>query len=365
MKMNRLLITGILCAATIGGYAWISKSNEIKVDKNLTIKVTEGSLDALDHMEIENLLKVGANRFEKVVFSANGVLYEPTKYDELRGVGEDVLENLDVFRNHPYGRSLITTDNQLVMVKFNEKFPYASNESSVAVHIKNLQTGQVQKEESMISEINASNYIVNETLHEVAGAIYYVLCIHHEGKEKYFIYQVDTKKAQLNFVFDMELAYQAALLKSDQENLYFLEQLEDNTLNFKIWNAHTKTITEQEIPVNPDDQLTSAYPIDFILNEKYTIFAYSLAQGLKYCILDRNSLQWIDSFEWSHVDENFGVGLEWTMQKDQLYILENVHTSNERASFVSIYDLKGKKFLLKAQLPNLTLTSYQWARNEE
>ena len=68
MKMNRLLITGILCAATIGGYAWISKSNEIKVDKNLTIKVTEGSLDALDHMEIENLLKVGANRFEKVVF---------------------------------------------------------------------------------------------------------------------------------------------------------------------------------------------------------------------------------------------------------------------------------------------------------
>lgn len=382
MKFNRLMITGVLCVASIGAFAWVSKSEAVSVDKNLAIKTFIGEPSMLEDMKVENVLKISSNKFEKVTFSKDKVHFEPTKYDEKYSIGEDVLENLDVFRGHHNGPSLTTKENQLVMLEFNTQFPYASHEPTVEIRIKDMNTGKVKKENRRINDVGMNSHILSQNLCEIQGEVYYVLYTQDiNGDMQYpaFIYHVNVKNGTLTLV--QELAFDPnSIIGSDEKYLYCLGYLTDTAtadlvddtetaqtidrkkeLQLHTIDITTKKVTSQKMPSISEQGINK-----FILADHSMIVSCYTENGLKYYVIDRKTLKVTDTFQLSNKkQENVGYGVgDWAYQDGKLYFLEIEHNSFfDKKVNIGVYDLNKKEIVYNGELPSQPIANYKWVQS--
>lgn len=388
MKFNRLIITGILCCVTIGTYAWVSQTDHTAIHQNLTFKEISGTREALEDIQAENVIQIGAHQYEKVIFSKDGVDYTPTQFDEGYGVGEDVLAHKDLFRGHTSGAYIDTSDNKIVLAEWNPKYPYASHEPTVELRIKDEKTGQIMTESRNLTEVEPNQYWMKQQLFEIGGKIIYVLQLDGEER-KNLIYEVNPKNLTLKLLLELspnrQEGYPSSFV-SDGQLLYTIMLVDQGTELMEI-NVQTGKITRQEIQLQKEkadssevpsavetqeasdleysaDRFASIMPENFILNDKFMIASYRYDSHAKYVVFDRKTLKQKNGFNLSidGINVDYGYSLiDWKLTNDKFYFIEQRYAGQMGQTFqVGVYHLKKQKLELEGQLPSQPIGNYKW-----
>lgn len=363
MKLNRLIITGALCCVAVGAYAFASQAEELDVNKNLAIKELAGTTDVLGDFQIENVIKTGVNKFEKVVFSKEGVSFTPTQYDLNYEVGEEILDHKDLFRNRTSG-AYITTDEEIVLVAFNRKYPYASDDATIEVCIKDVKTGKVRAEKRYLNEVKPNQYRMFQELFELNGKLYYVLTMGGES-QSHFIYQVNEKELTLKLVAEKTQNNYSSRFVSDGQSLFTLISSEDGGLSLQRFDVETGETSNQSFTVEANGENISHAPDNFILNDKVLILYYNMDTGIEYFVFDREMLEQKDTFTLasnsSDGSMNYGSWTnDWKLTSDKFYCIEITNKEFGMIAQFGVYNLEDQELELEGYLPSQVVGSYTW-----
>lgn len=205
MKYYRLIGFAVASVLSLGGFAVLTSAEEVKLNRDFKIQIVSGDSSVLEGVGLEALIKTGKSSFEKVVLSKDSVDFEPTKYDMYQYVGEDVLENREVYRGIQ-NPTIVETDDYLMVASITEGFPYTTDVPTLKLNIKNRETGSVSKFEPVL-DVTVSEFVNYQVLHEDNGTYYYAALTRAMigDKNRIIIYTINPKTGELKKEHELEI----------------------------------------------------------------------------------------------------------------------------------------------------------------
>ncbi|MGL4336207.1 MAG: hypothetical protein ACRCST_04875 [Turicibacter sp.] len=205
MKYYRSLIYTAASICSMSALIVLSQVDKVELNKEFKIESLSGNVLTLDGIGLENIIKTSQNTYEKVMISSEEVTFKPTKYDLLNRVGEEVLENREVYRGK-YGPAIFESDQYLISSQFDSRFPYATKVPALNIVIKEKSNGNIIKLEPVLSDISTNEWVNDEMIEEVDGTLYIGIVTNNwnTNKGKMLIYTLDlkTQKFEKHFEFD-------------------------------------------------------------------------------------------------------------------------------------------------------------------
>ncbi|HAX72033.1 MAG TPA: hypothetical protein DCY20_00770 [Firmicutes bacterium] len=277
MKYYRIIGFAVASALSIGGFAMLTSANEIELNRDFNIQTLSGDASVLNGVGLEATIKTGQSSFETVLLTNGEVIFKDTKYDMYRYVGEDVLENREVYREMYYP-AVVENDEYLMAAEIVSGFPYATDKPIVQLNILDKNNGEVVKYESLI-DVTTAEYIYYEDLHEFNGEYYYATISQNMrgNQSKLLVYVINPKTGEFNKHYEMEGSsiYELKMVNGNLVTKQYTDQEGDKliVLNLKTMEIKEVNVSEEagieyigqfytsndELYIETNDML---YPVD-------------------------------------------------------------------------------------------------------
>lgn len=196
---------GLLSLTALG---FMAPKSVVPENVEYKIETLSGDANLLADLQFEAIAKTGPNQYSKVVLTNDGAQLTKTKYDPLRGAGEQVLNNRDLFRHLGWATKLETKD-YIVLADFNSSYLYTNEEPVLRLRSKDLSTDKVVKKEVILKELNYGESTLDEYLTEDQGDYYYITRIYSQTankNNKLLIYQLNPQTLELTLKVEEEFS---------------------------------------------------------------------------------------------------------------------------------------------------------------
>lgn len=357
MKFTRIITFSLISALSIGTLIGVAEVNKAPVDRKFTIEDQKGNRDALGTMSLSNIIKVGDDKFEQVILTKDQVRFKNTKYDQLHGVGEKVLNNKDMYRGINF--AVDYENNKFKMIaSFNASFPYGSNDPYVTIAKKDKKTKELQKEKIAVTGITTNQHFYNETLFEYNDIMYYGVVFQNmsssSGKSLLKIYQVMPNNLQLKEVMNIDVSLsgdytEISRIIVDENKLYMMLS---NQQEFKL--LIVDLATKKDVKINlPQFTKDNTYIETFTQDENY----FYISVDSKVFVLDKKTYKQVNKevMQPSFVSNYDHVGtVDQITNKETLYVLyEGYKNNGQNDMLIVAYDSKSGKTLYEGKLPSM------------
>lgn len=208
MKLYHMIGLGTAGLLSLTALGFMAPKSEVPENVEYKIETLSGDANLLADLQFEAIAKTGPNQYSKVVLTHDGAQLTKTKYDPLRGAGEKVLNNRDLFRHLGWATKLETTD-YIVLAEFNSSYLYTNEEPLLRLRSKELSTGEVLKKDIILKELNYGESTLDEYLTEYQGDYYYITRIYSQladKNNKLLIYQLNPQTLELTLKFEEEFS---------------------------------------------------------------------------------------------------------------------------------------------------------------
>lgn len=205
MKYYRLIGVAAASVLSLSAFAVLTSTKDVKLNRDFQIQTVSGDASYLNGVGLEGVIKTEKDSFEKVIVSNDSVDFESTKYDMYRNVGEDVLENRDVYRGIYFPKTL-QTDDYLIVAALTNGFPYTTDIPTINLNIKDNKTGHVSKFKPVL-DVTRTDYVYNEVLHENAGRYYYAVLIRgmNTNSDRILLYTINPKTGEFKKDYELKM----------------------------------------------------------------------------------------------------------------------------------------------------------------
>ena len=99
MKLYHIIGLSTAALLSLGALGLMTQAESIEYNTDYRIETLSGDISYLDNIQLENIAKTGTNTFSKVTLTNQKTTLKPTQYDLYHGVGEEVLDNRELYRN--------------------------------------------------------------------------------------------------------------------------------------------------------------------------------------------------------------------------------------------------------------------------
>lgn len=356
MKFKRVLTFSAISILSLGTLVGFTELNKVPVDRTFIIEDVKGDREALKSVSLESVMKVDNHSFEKVLVTQDRVRFEDTKFDLMYGVGEEVLNNKDLYRgmNH----ALKVKNNVFTLIaSFNSYYPYASDEPTLKLAKKDHQTNQVTKETITLPGFISKQQVSNESLVEVNDTIYYAIVTQdisgNTSKPVFRLYEVDSDQLQVKEIMNQDIS-----LPSDYTDVSEFAEF-DGELYAVLSNQKecmlvtidvaTRKITKQNLPAFSQE---GSYIEKFMIDQSY----YYLTMDSVITLLDKEThkVKSITDQPSFLKDYEFVSTAEQKINENQLYVIYDAYKQNGPSdSYIVVYSQTSGNTLYEGKLPSM------------
>jgi len=180
MKLKFLSIFGVLGAAILGSLLFSLHGQAEELNRDFGIETLYGDISILEELYLGAVVREGRNQFTSVRLTPDGFEMRPTVFDLHNNVGENVLNNRELYRGNPWidPNMKIETDDFAILLVFNQNFMWERQvEPSVTVSVQDRASGNTRRETITLDEISRDMQISQSFMIEHNGTIYYVVGI--------------------------------------------------------------------------------------------------------------------------------------------------------------------------------------------
>ncbi len=262
MKLYHIIGLSTAGLLSLGGLGFIAQSEATEYNIDYRLETLNGDVTALNGVQFVNTAKTGSNSFSKVTLIGEKANTTPTTYDMLHGVGEDVLENRELYRNLPWPEKF-EDDKYLITANFNYSYNYTGTEPVLRIRVKNKETGTINIQEPSLKEISYGDNMMREFLTEVDGTYYYLISLfnHQSGtSDTLLTYQFNPETLAFNFEHKQDIDWSSIIIK---DGLIYTPNETNELIVTNIATGESKTYTLDGHPeysyindiIKKDDQL--------------------------------------------------------------------------------------------------------------
>ena len=249
MKLYHIIGLGSAALLSLGALGLMNQVEPVEYNTDYRIETLSGDISYLDNIQLENIAKTGTNSFSKVTLTNQKATLTPTQYDLYHGVGEEVLENRELYRNLTWPATL-ETDQYLITANFNLSYYYTNTEPVLRIRLKDKQTNTINSQEFILENFEYGDNVLQEYLTEIKGNYYYL--VHFFNNQAYtnegiIIYQFDPQTLQMKY--KSKQTFDSASVTINDEIIYILSQ--NNLMTINIESNQTSTYTIEGLSEYP------------------------------------------------------------------------------------------------------------------
>ena len=251
MKLYHIIGLSTAALLSLGALGLMTQTESIEYNTDYRIETLSGDISYLDNIQLENIAKTGTNTFSKVTLTNQKTTLKPTQYDLYHGVGEEVLDNRELYRNLTWPATL-ETDQYLITANFNLSYYYTNTDPILRIRSKDKQINTINNQEFMLENFEYGDNVLQEYLTEINGNYYYL--VHFFNNQAYtnegiIIYQFNPQTLQMNY--KSKQTFDSASVTINDEFIYILSH-ESNQLNItNIKSNQTTTYTIEGLSEYP------------------------------------------------------------------------------------------------------------------
>ncbi len=278
MKLYHMIGLGTAGLLSLTALGFMAPKSEVPENVEYKIETLSGDANLLADLQFEAIAKTGPNQYSKVVLTHDGAQLTKTKYDPLRGAGEQVLNNRDLFRHLGWATKLETTD-YIVLADFNSSYLYTNEEPLLRLHSKELSTGEVLKKDIILKELNYGESTLDEYLTEYEGDYYYITRVYSQladKNNKLLIYQLNPQTLELTLKFEEEFSatnYPAILVEGGK-----MYEVDLSLGQLKVRNLKTNESTVYSLSYKDENaSINELVPLN---NDYFFNLADTLVKGM-------------------------------------------------------------------------------------
>ena len=208
MKLYHIIGLSTASLLSLGALGLMAQTEATPYNTDFRLETLSGNVTALNGIQLENITKTGPNQFSKVIITGENASLTPTKYDTFHGVGEDVLENRELYRHLTWPQTL-ENDNYLITANFNYSYLYTNTEPVLRIRSKNKDTGQINIQEVSLDQLLYGENIMTEFLTENNGKYYYIAKVYDQRgnkNDRILTYEIDPTTLKLSLKYEEELS---------------------------------------------------------------------------------------------------------------------------------------------------------------
>lgn len=208
MKLYHIIGLSTAGLLSLGALGLMAQTEATTYNTDFRLETLNGNVTALNGIQLENITKTGHNQFSKVIITGENASLTPTKYDTFHGVGEDILENRELYRNLSWPETL-ENDDYLMTANFNYSYFYTNTEPVLRIRSKNKDTGQINIQEVSPDKMLYGENIMSEFLTENNGKYYYVAKVYDQRgnkNDRIIAYEIDPDTLKLSLKYEEELS---------------------------------------------------------------------------------------------------------------------------------------------------------------
>lgn len=378
MKFTRIITFSIISVLSLGTLVTVAEINQKPVNRIFKTEDTFGNREVLENIELENIIKVDSNKYEKVILTDNDAEFRETQYDPHHGVGEKVLNNKSLYRNT--STALDYEDKELLMtVSFDQMFAYNSEDPILKIAKKDKATDKVTKKEVVLPSLTTNAQIINYAFLEVQGELYYAIVSQNSSdNQKPWIILYHIQKDNLNVQEVMKI--DASIQNSDNEQgytdisnfetdgkeIFTISHNSDNKMQLIKLDPKTKKHTKKDI----SGSVSKESYINKIVMHQDELYVHTDTGGI--FVLNKESIKPVtpkalkttfDS-QYSYIYSN-----EQLVKDDKVYVTYEALTDGPLSdTFIVVFDKKSGETLYIGKLPNMNSRgvgkSFQFVENK-
>lgn len=365
MKFTRIITFSIIGVLSLGTLVTVAELNEKPVNRTFKIEDMAGDRSAIGKVELENVMKVSTNKYEKVVLSEKDVRFFNTKYDVIRGVGEKVLNNKELYRNT---NNAITYENKDLMmtVSFDEMFRYNGEDPKITVAKKDKKTNKVTKNEMVPSTITHNMYVNYEYVMEIDNKLFYVITTSlmntSEQKSTVKVFGIDKNSLKITELMSVDASFDdkkvtdgytdISSIVSDENYLYAVLSNQDGKRKLLKINPTTKKISKTDLEINlgKDSYVEKLYLVgdNFYVHTSNSTL-YNIDKKSMKMVFDKGSKPgFIKNYE--HVS-----AIDQVVKDGKIYVTYVAYKQGANGeNCIAVFDDKAGKILYEGKLPNMS-----------
>jgi len=386
MKLKFLTLSGILCVATLGSILFSLYAGAEELNRDFGIETLYGDISLLDDIYLGAVIREGRNQFSSVRLTSDGFEIRPTVYDLHNGVGEEVLNNRELFRGNIWfdPNSLFETEALSILPSLNENFRWdPQTEAELTLAIQEKETGNVKRETFILDEIPNSANIMGPFMMKHDNVIYLVIIVDGimadvqrgpwgsmqswslESNGAFFVYSLNPEAISLNLEFEgnvpidenswphwivTNMGIYANLTTWDEST----QQESQSTYKIDLTSKEVIPVENLDLPhfwnfVNHNEYIIYLHEEwhDTTNAQTFTLNAVNMQTGEKHTFpmedLDNNTDQWSFGANLMIVDNHLFVNRTFSAQR-------NHNTRPIPHQLIQIYDVEKMELLYEGRI---------------
>ena len=362
MKLYHIIALTSASLLSLGALGLISHQDSTSYSTDYRLETLVGDIEVLNEIKLEGITKVDQNNYSKVTITGEKVEVTPTQYDPRYLVGEDVLENRELYRNMVWAQRL-ETDQLLLTAQFNSSYFYNHTNPVLFIRSKNKETNQINTQEVILDSVKYGENIMSEFLAEHNGNFYYIATVYgYDGNtnERILTYEINPDTLALTLKNEEEMPDWSSITIHDG----FIYRLPYESSQLTATNIETNE--QKTYQINGINEYASIYHMATVEDELFFLVDYS---GLmKATFDDQNQIIELTPMQTPTFMNDFLSAEEVIVNNGLIYTIYQEYQINHRSQYISVLDPKANQTVYEGKIniqPNQVLVSSYQFKNKD
>ncbi len=343
MKLYHIIGLSTAGLLSLGALGVIAHKDSTSYNTDYRLETLTGDINVLNGMKLEGVTKVDQQSYSKVMISGEKIEVTPTKYDSLYHVGEEVLENRELYRNLFWPQQL-ETDKLLMTASFNSSYFYTNTEPVLSIRSKNKETGKTNIQEAFLENLKYGENIMSEFLTEHNGILYYIATAYgYDGNtnERILTYEIDPDSLSLKFKNEEDMTEWSSITIHDGF-IYRLPYESNHLIVTNIETNETKTYKTTGLP-----EYASIYNIAKVDGETFFLIDSNLMEAT---FDDENQTVHLTPTQTPSFTSEFLSAENLMVNNNFIYTLYQDYKNSSISQYVSVLDPKTDKIVYEGKI---------------